>query len=169
MHAAVGLRLLGGDDEASLQRVLEAAPAYALAVTGALPAPTDARDTLSDLPPGSARADKSVLGVEADGHLVGCIDLVRGYPNPSTVFLGLLILDEAHQSRGLGGATYAAAESLVREWGGFDRIRLAVVRTNDSVVGFWERMGFRATGEVKPYHAGTFTSECMLFEKQLHQ
>jgi RimJ/RimL family protein N-acetyltransferase len=162
------MRRLAGTprDIADVQRILELAPAYALAVTGRPVAPTEAAETFSERPEGVAAADKVVFAVCADGEMVGVADMVRGYPKPGTAFLGLLVVAGPAQGRGIGRRAVRALEAVARERG-CTRIRLAVVRTNDAAAGFWRAMGFSATGEVAPYEAGVVVSECVLFEKEL--
>jgi hypothetical protein len=46
-------------------------------------------------------------------------------------------------------------------------MRIGVVRVNEDVLPFWTRLGFRATGEVKPYRYGSVVSETLVLEKLL--
>jgi hypothetical protein len=52
-------------------------------------------------------------------------------------------------------------------WPWARRLRLSVVRTNDQVLGFWPRMGFAETGEVRPYRHDKLRSEVLLMDKLL--
>jgi len=40
-----------------------------------------------------------------------------------------------------------------------------VVRSNDPVLGFWHRMGFTETGEVRPWRYDKLRSEAVLMDK----
>jgi ribosomal protein S18 acetylase RimI-like enzyme len=40
-----------------------------------------------------------------------------------------------------------------------------VVRTNDQVLGFWRRLGFTETGEVRPWRYDKLESEVVLMDK----
>jgi GNAT superfamily N-acetyltransferase len=82
--------------------------------------------------------------------MVGCIDLIRGCPTSETAWLGLLLLREDHCRRGFGSAAYRELESQVRRWPRIQKIGLGVVATNSEVCAFWEKQGFRQTGDVKP-------------------
>src|SRR5262249_18419633 len=78
-------------------------------VTGHAPRPTDARDLLRDLPPGKSSEDKYVLGfTQNSGLLVGVLDVVQGYPDPVTWYIGLLMLDPQERGQGLGEKIYKA-------------------------------------------------------------
>ena len=165
----VTLRLLQGEpaEMAALQRVIEGAPLYAELMTGVPPGPADVQSTFTILPEGKSYEDKFVFGVLLGGRMVGCADLVLGYPTADTAYLGLLLISERFQHRGIGQAAYHHLEAFVQGWGTCDRIRLAVVRVNEPVTSFWERLGFRPTGETKPYRYGPVISESILFERAL--
>jgi uncharacterized DUF497 family protein len=46
-------------------------------------------------------------------------------------------------------------------------MRLAVVKTSNKVLKYWEKMGFHLTGEVKPYSNKLINSEALIMEKEL--
>ena len=108
----VTLRLLEGEaaEMRELQRVLEATPGYAQLVTGSPPGPAEAQSTYTILPEGKSYEDKFVFGVYLESKMVGCIDLVRGYPEPRIAHLGLLLLAEPFQHLGIGKAAYGLVE-----------------------------------------------------------
>jgi RimJ/RimL family protein N-acetyltransferase len=161
-------RLEGGAAELrELQRVLEEAPDYSLRVTGLPPGNADAQSVFTALPEGKTHADKFVFAIYRDREMVGCADLIRGYPQPATAMLGLLLLSERQQRRGMGRRAYCLLEEIVRSWGRCERVRLGVVRTNEQVIPFWTGLGFTPTGEARPYRHGSVASEVLVFEKPL--
>ncbi len=166
---AATVRPLAGepDDMAALQRVLEGAPRYAELVTGAPPGPADAQSTFTILPDGKTYDDKFVLGIFDDGAMVGCVDVIRGWPGPDTAHIGLLLVAESHQRRGIGRAAWAEVEAMVRRWPTCTRLRLGVLRSNPDAARFWVREGFVATGETKPHRYGAVVSTIVLYEKAL--
>lgn len=171
MQRHITLRILHGDrDEMTeLQRVLESAPTYAERVTGGPPGHADAQSLYSVLPPNKGYEDKFVFGIDVDGTMIGCADLIRGYPDEHTAHLGLLLLAEGYRRKGFGSVAYHAIEDHVRLWGSpWERVRIGVVRTNQEVLSFWEKLGFVRTGEVKPYRYGNVASETIVLVKTLH-
>jgi ribosomal protein S18 acetylase RimI-like enzyme len=54
---------------------------------------------------------------------------------------------------------------VAARWPWARRLRLSVVRTNDNVLGFWRRMGFTETGEVRPWRYGKLRSEAVGMDK----
>jgi ribosomal protein S18 acetylase RimI-like enzyme len=104
--------------------------------------------------------------VWADGELVGILDLLLRYPDDETLYIGLLLIDRGRQAQGIGTAAYQALErELLPRWPWVRRLRLSVVRTNDQVLGFWRRMGFTETGEVRPWRYEKLESESILMDK----
>ena len=169
MAKQVTIRLLQGDDVemAALQHVLESAPSYAERVTGAPPGAADAQSTFTVLPEGKSYEDKFVFGIFSADQMVGCIDLIRGYPTATAATLGLLLVAEQHQRAGIGRLAYAQLEQFVQGWGSCDLIRLGVVMTNSDVIGFWRKLGYSQTGEKRSYRYGSVCSETAIMEKSL--
>jgi ribosomal protein S18 acetylase RimI-like enzyme len=163
----VTLREVTGDPEelAALQRVMESDEEFALRVTGHPPGPADAQSTLMLVPEGSSPDDKGP-GVWAGDELVGILDLLLRYPDDETLYIGLLQIDRPRQGQGIGAAACQALEREVEaRWPWVRRLRLSVVRTNDQVLGFWRRMGFTETGEVRPWRYDKLESEVVLMDK----
>jgi ribosomal protein S18 acetylase RimI-like enzyme len=164
----VTLREVTGDPEelAALQRIFESDEDFAVRVTGHPPGPADAQSTLMFVPEGKSPDDKAVFGVWAGDELVGILDLLLRYPDDETLYLGLLLIDRDRQGQGIGAAACQALErDLLPRWPWVRRLRLGVVRTNDQVLGFWRRLGFTETGEVRPWRYDKLESEVVLMDK----
>ncbi|TDW97824.1 GNAT family N-acetyltransferase [Kribbella sp. VKM Ac-2566] len=163
------LRAIGVGDVGGLQELIESDPGYTERVTGYPPGESDAQSLLMMRPEGLAEDAKVVLGAFAGQQLVAVVDLLRGFPNERTAFIGLLEVHSAHQGRGSGRATYELVQRYVETtWPEIRTMRLAVVDTNAQVAtGFWRRLGFEATGEVRPYRYDKLESSARLYEKQL--
>jgi len=164
----ISLRLLEGehDEMQRLQRVLDGAPTYAERITGAPPGAADAQSTYSILPEAKGYEDKFVYGIYQGDQMIGCADVIRAWPRPDTTHIGLLLIAEAHQRRGHGRAAYRLIEAQIRAWGA-KRARIGVIGTNADVLPFWRKMGFVATGELKPYKYGPVESHVTVMEKPL--
>lgn len=170
MHMKIGLRLLTGQpwELGGLQRALEGAPSYAERVSGHPPVDGAAQSLLSSLPPGMTYDSKYVYGFMIDGpEMIGCVDLIRGCPQPSVALINLLLLREKDQGHGLGRSVYELVEAKVRRWPEIDMIRVPVPRTNATVLPFWRHMGFTETGEVQPYSRDDVISESIILTKSL--
>jgi GNAT superfamily N-acetyltransferase len=87
----------------------------------------------------------------ADGGMSGCVWLE---PVADGVwYLGSLATDPDRQNTGLGKIILSAAERWVRERGG-RRIRMTVVNVRDTLIAWYIRRGYRASGETEPFPYG---------------
>jgi RimJ/RimL family protein N-acetyltransferase len=167
---ALTLRLLTGQraEMAALQRVLEAAPAYFLTVTGLPPGNAEAQSTYTALPPEKTDEDKFVWGLYAGASMIGCADVIRGYPVREKAVIGLLLLAEPWQHRGLGRPFATLIEQAICAWPEIERLRLGVTASNTTALSFWRKLGYRETGEVKSPPPG-MVAEVHVFEKPLQR
>ena len=134
---------------AALQCVLEAAPSYYEAVTGAPPRGALAQSMFTALPPDKSYDDKFVWGLYAADAMIGCADVIRGYPVREKAVIGLLLLAEPWQRRGLGRAFAALVEQAIGAWKEIETLRVGVAKSNPGALAFWRKMGYIETGEVK--------------------
>jgi RimJ/RimL family protein N-acetyltransferase len=168
VHVMLTLRLLTGApaEMDALQRVFEAAPGYFHAVTGLPPGEAEAQSEFTALPPGRSYDDKFVWGLYRGDEMIGCADVLRGYPDPSRAVIGLLLITERWQRQGLGRAFATLVEQNIAAWPQIERFRLGVIASNPGALAFWHRMGYVETGEVKPT-APPFRAEIIVLEKPL--
>lgn len=129
-----------------LQELHERCADFIHLATGRPPQPNAARDLLQELPPGKSPQDKFVLGfVRAHAALVGVLDIIRGYSDPGTWYIGLLIFIPQERGKGLGHQVQAALEQWVL-WQGGRHLRLIVQAQNVRGLTFWRQGGFEAEG-----------------------
>lgn len=57
-------------------------------------------DDLQAVPPGKTLSDKYFIGFYDGETLAAMMDLITGYPNPATAYIGLFMVDAAQQGRG---------------------------------------------------------------------
>src|SRR5262245_49929285 len=113
-------------DIARIQKILDAAPTYSLNVEGTPSSPSGAIETLETIPSGVAFDRKHVFLIQANDEDIGLADVIEGYPSPEIAFIGLLLLRESHQKKGLGIQAYSLLEKFI-ESKGISRIQLSVV------------------------------------------
>lgn len=164
----IELKILKNSEEeiAEVQRVLEEAPTYSLNISGKPPSPEDAKEVFSSIAPGIDYKDKFVFGIYIDNNLVGCIDLCRGYPDELTVIIGLFLLSEKYQRKGFGRHAHEKLEDIIKEWKSFEKIRLGVLVSNQEVLPFWKKMGYKEINR-KPYKHGDIETEIITLDKHL--
>lgn len=162
----VTLRPIGPDEVDAVQAVIESDPAYVERVTGLPPGPADAQSLLLMRPPDLPEDRKTVYGVrDGDGALVGLIDVLRGYPDEATAFVGLLQVRRDRQRRGLGRQAHAALLDVVAGWPEVTTLRLAIVATNREVAEpFWLSLGYRPVGAPVPYRYANLETTAQRYE-----
>jgi ribosomal protein S18 acetylase RimI-like enzyme len=166
VDGALVLERVDGTAERIVQQILESAPTYTMNTEGVVSIDTDGRDTLTAIPPNCSIEQKHVLILKQRGAPVGVADLIQGYPDQETAFLGLMLLREDHQRRELGKSFYRMIEERVIQILKCKKIRLAVVDSNP-VIPFWEKMGFKLTGDSKPHEGRNLKSVKRVMEKEL--
>lgn len=158
------------DDVIALQTVLESAPLYWKRIANKVIEPDGAPGIFQALPYGKTYADKHVFGVylsnQSSDQIIGCIDLIRGFPNSQTAMLGLLIISESHQKQSLGKATFEALEKVILAWTEIRKVRIGVVEANSIVLPFWKSVGFVEAGVRRPYEDNGVVSETIILEKK---
>jgi RimJ/RimL family protein N-acetyltransferase len=166
----VRLHLLeGGQVEMDdLQRVFEEAPDFARRVTGLLPGQSEAQSMYSMLPEGKLYDDKFVYGIYFDRKMVGCIDVIRDFPTKETAWIGLFMISEKYQRRGVGIAAFNILRNYIEKWPNCERVGLAVVSTNDVALPFWRKVGFQETGKRTPYKYDRIEAESIFMELELY-
>ena len=88
---------------------------------------------------------------EKSQTLVGCVHLIQELPN--TLYLGMLTVEPTLQGQGLGKIILDHLESVAKSLG-LHRIRCTVIPLRTELIAFYERRGFKATGNSEPFPVG---------------
>ena len=107
--------------------------------------PDSIRRDMQALPPGKEARDKFYLGFFSGKKLIAVLDLINGYPNPGTAFIGFFMAAAPYQGRGTGTAIISELCAALKEQG-FEEIRLCRVIGNPQPEAFWHKNGFTETG-----------------------
>lgn len=155
-------------DVAALQELLESNPGYTERITGCPPGSSDALGVLISVPPDFDPVRKRGIGLWRGADLVAFADVLLGYPDPAAAYIGLLIVHGDHLGRGAGRELHdAVLDRVVRE-SSAERMRLGVVESNAAVAEpFWRALGYRPTGERKPYRYDKLVSTVSLWERDV--
>ena len=158
---------LSSDDVVALQEVIESQATYTERITGHPPGPSDALSTLLMRPDGMAEDAKCVYGAWEDDRLVGAADVIVGYPREDVAFIGLLLVHGAVAGQGYGRRTHdLVVEAILERAPQAQTLRLAIVDTNaEQAEPFWKALGYRPTGESKPYRYDKLISTARLWER----
>lgn len=114
------------------------------------PAEPSERQVLSDmaaLPPGIPPSRKVYVGFFEGDALVAVMDVVDGYPDDATAFIGFFMVARAYQGRGVGGAIVAEALAYLKALG-YAAARLCIDEGNPQSNAFWKKQGFHVLRRV---------------------
>ena len=100
------------------------------------------RDILAD-------ASRIILLAEIDGALTGCVQVAD--QGRGLAYLGLLTVDPARQAGGLGRLLIEAAEAEAAARFAATRMEMTVIRQRAELIAWYERRGYRLTGETRPF------------------
>jgi ribosomal protein S18 acetylase RimI-like enzyme len=91
-----------------------------------------------------------VVIAEDDEGVAGCCTLV---PKDEGAYFGMFAVRPGMQGSGLGSALLAEAETRARQHG-LDRVEMTVLSQRAELIAFYERRGYRRTGETRPFPYG---------------
>jgi ribosomal protein S18 acetylase RimI-like enzyme len=107
--------------------------------------PDDLADILAD-------PKQALLTARRDGEPVGCILIAdRG---EGTGYFGMLSIRPTLQGGGLGRQLVEAAHAALAERFGARRVRISVFPQRETLIAWYERLGYRQTGETLPFPYG---------------
>ena len=99
-----------------------------------------------------ASPSRVMLLAEADGELAGCCQLERR--PPAEAYFGMFSVRPGAQRQGWGRQILAEAERLAcAEWGATTMV-MTVLEQRRDLIGWYERRGYRLTGESRPFPYG---------------
>jgi len=109
---------------------------------------TDAEDLASIL----ADPEQGLLTAWRDDVLIGCILIARR--GEGIGYFGMLSVSPTLQGGGLGRRLVGAAETAMADRFAAHRVRISVIPQRETLIGWYERLGYAATGETLPFPYG---------------
>lgn len=92
-----------------------------------------------------------ILLAERDGALLANCHIER---RGDGGYFGMFAVDPLRQGGGLGKAVLAEAERIARETWGCRAMHMTVIVQRAELIAFYERRGYRRTGEFQPFPYG---------------
>lgn len=109
---------------------------------------------MTALPPGKTADDKFYVGYFDGDKLIAVMDLILGFPESDTVYVGFFMTDISIQGKCIGSSIISELSRFVSD-SGFYKIQLGWVKGNPQPEHFWHKNGFFETG--KTYDMDDFT------------
>ncbi|SJZ45612.1 GNAT family N-acetyltransferase [Anaerorhabdus furcosa] len=100
-----------------------------------------AEDMLSCRPPGIMEENKTLYGAFEEDKCIGISDVIFGYPDKETSFIGLLMIDGEHHKQGYGKRFYELIEKVI-DSNAYKKIALGVLMNNMKGYTFWQKQGY---------------------------
>ncbi|MFE5858291.1 GNAT family N-acetyltransferase [Streptomyces sp. NPDC056500] len=92
-----------------------------------------------------------LLTVEQSGELIACCQLEhRG----DAAYFGMFAVRPNAQGGGLGRRVLSEAERTARETWGVKSMQMTVISVRDDLIAWYERRGYRRTGDMTPFPYG---------------
>ncbi len=111
------------------------------------------RTSLADLEAELAAPNRpQILTLRQGGEMLACamLELVPRADGALSGHIGMLTVRPGLQNGGVGRRMLTAAEAQARRRGA-DRARMGVVNIRDTLIAWYERRGYRLTGEESPF------------------
>ncbi len=104
------------------------------------------QNDLKIAPPGIDASQKHYVGFFDHGVLAAVLDLIDGYPDPETCFIGFFMVDAGLQGKQVGSGIIQDVCSCLA-YSGKTAVRLAMAKDNPQACHFWRKNGFLAIDE----------------------
>lgn len=92
--------------------------------------------------------DSTILVCLKGEEIIGSVHLER---QGSSCYLGMLVVKPTLQGGGIGRHIMSAAEDHARAAWGSEKMTMTVVTVRSELIAYYERRGYRRTGEVRPF------------------
>lgn len=114
-------------------------------------------EDMQALPPGIDEKDKFYVGYFDGNELVAVLDLILGYPNEITAYIGFFMMNKEYQGKGIGTQIICECAEYLKELR-FGKIGLAIDKGNRQSEAFWMKNRFVRTGQKVPNEHSTYLS-----------
>ena len=92
-----------------------------------------------------------LVAVTPGGAVVACCEIER---RPASAYFGMFAVDPRQQSSGIGRRVLDAAEARAVELWSVAAMEMTVIEQRAELIAWYERRGYRLTGERRPFPYG---------------
>lgn len=103
--------------------------------------PTSILEDMKSLPPGKTQDDLYYIGFFENDTLIAVMDLVLGYPDNETAYIGFFMMNIQYQNKGIGSKIIKECSEYLKSVN-YNRIRLGVDKGNKQSFSFWAKNKF---------------------------
>ncbi|SJZ44618.1 Acetyltransferase (GNAT) family protein [Pilibacter termitis] len=98
---------------------------------------------ITALPPNCDLKQKQYFCLSQKNKIVAVVDVIESYPDPNTIWIGLLLIDKEQQGKNIGTKIVTGILSSAK-LSGYKTVQLGVITNNLKALKFWEKQGFRS-------------------------
>lgn len=95
--------------------------------------------------------DSTVLTLVSEGNIIACVHVQR---QNQTAYIGMLATSPDYQTLGLGKKMLSLAERYASSEFNVRSFKMSVLASRSELVAFYERRGYRRTGQFEDYPVG---------------
>ena len=154
------VRKITEDDVDDIIAIMQGNPLF-YEYTDARPTRDDLKRDMTALPNGKSIEDKYYIGFFDDNELIAVMDLIDGYPDEDTAFIGFFMMAPKEQGKGTGSRIIEEVSKTLKD-AGFTRTRLAINKGNPQSSSFWKKNGFESLREVERQDGTVILAEKIL-------
>ena len=102
------------------------------------------------IPPNCTIEQKIYLSIWKDDEIIGVLDVIAGYPEPTSFWIGLLLIHGRLHDKKIGSKVASAVLSAAKA-AGYTTAQLGVIESNTRGIDFWRKHGFevsRCSGDI---------------------
>ena len=117
------------------------------------------KNNISSVPPNFDLENKLALSFWRQGKPIAILDLLKGYPDKESIWIGLLLIHGIIQGEGIGSEI---VDGIIKsaDAEGFSSLQLGVVESNKKGLKFWEKQGFQVMRESFDTERGKMIKVC---------
>lgn len=93
------------------------------------------------IPPNCVIAQKLYIGIWENDKAIGVLDIIQEYPEQTSFWIGLLLINGISHSKGIGSKIVCAILNAAKI-AGYKSAQLGVIDTNAKGIAFWQKHGF---------------------------
>ena len=110
----------------------------------------DVKSIITELPPNTDKKQKYALGIYENSELIAILDIVLGYPEKQTAFIGLFMVDTQKQNKGVGTLIISNVLQAFKNLN-FQKCSLGVITKNQPAIKFWQKHKFNLTAKISTH------------------
>jgi len=156
------------DNYVEVGEVFTTNPEFCLLSEGKKGGAENVLQEIDEGPSGFNLDNKFFVSLRKDGRIIGILDLLKGFPAPDCMWIGLLMVHGDMHDRSIGSKIVKGVLKAARD-SGHRRVQLGVIEANVKALKFWQKMGFEKIHEKKVEQKNIGVLKIIVMEREVIQ